>query len=161
LVVLVVEKDFSAIPKAPLIQEALKNGGVALLASSESAARAWMGDVGSPAIETEKQKTVVVAGDLKVDLDRCELTWGSREIAASDQEMRLLHVLARDSPSVTTFETLSLEVWGYASYGGTGAARSAVKRLRKKLQQWGTDLHIEAVRGVGFRLRFPSLRRDN
>jgi DNA-binding response OmpR family regulator len=45
------------------------------------------------------------------------------------------------------------QAWGYDFVGGVRAVDSAVKRLRKKIDQINPGLKvIETVRGIGYRL---------
>jgi DNA-binding response OmpR family regulator len=67
-------------------------------------------------------------------------------------EFDLLHYLLANTGRVLTRARLLEQAWGYDFAGETRAVDSAVKRLRAKLRLAGAD-PIEAVRGVGYRLK--------
>ena len=69
-------------------------------------------------------------------------------------EFDLLQLLLTNAGRVLTRERLLEQAWGYAFVGDTRAVDSAVKRLRAKLRAASPEADaIEAVRGVGYRLK--------
>jgi two-component system catabolic regulation response regulator CreB len=94
-------------------------------------------------------------GSLRLDAERRTATFDGRPLALTKTEFDLLAILARAPGRVYTREQLVTRVWGdgYALEGRT--IDTHVKALRRKLAEVkgeGASL-IEAVRGVGFRLR--------
>ena len=51
------------------------------------------------------------------------------------------------------FADLTRRVWDRTYLGDADAVISAVKRLRRRLAAVAPQVHVESVRGVGFRLR--------
>jgi DNA-binding response OmpR family regulator len=69
-------------------------------------------------------------------------------------EFDLLHLFLLNPGIVLTRERLLEQAWGYDFVGDTRAVDSAIKRLRAKLRLASADADaIEAVRGVGYRLK--------
>lgn len=69
-------------------------------------------------------------------------------------EFDLLHRLLTNAGRVLTRERLLEQVWNYDFAGDTRAVDSAVKRLRAKLRRASGEADIiEAVRGIGYRMR--------
>lgn len=98
-------------------------------------------------------------GGLLLDVERRLVTVADAPIAdvpiaLTRLEFDLLHYLLLNAGRVLTRERLLEQAWGYDFAGDTRAVDSAVKRLRAKLRACSTDADvIEAVRGVGYRLR--------
>ncbi len=88
---------------------------------------------------------------LQLDGRRHSATWQGKSFHLTRIELRLLAVLTDDPGRVLSYADLTDLVWRTAYCGDIDRIRSAVKRLRAKLQATGADVAIEAVRGVGFR----------
>ena len=99
--------------------------------------------------------SVLVAGPIRVDLDRHEARLDGREILFSHRELQLLAYLIRKGGRVASSEEISNAVWGKRAATNTVAVH--IKRVRVKL---GDDSQhgnmIRTIRGVGYRLG-PSL----
>lgn len=99
--------------------------------------------------------SVLVAGPIRVDLERHEALLNGQEIVFSHRELQLLAYLIRQGGRVASPEEISDAVWGKRVATNTVAVH--VKRVRVKL---GDDPQhgnmIRTVRGVGYRLG-PSL----
>ncbi len=95
----------------------------------------------------------IQAGDLTVDLARCEADWNGVELNLTTLELRLLHALALHAGQVLSREQLLEQVWGYDYYGDLRAVDAAIKRLRAKLREAVPETEIiSTVRGVGYKL---------
>jgi DNA-binding response OmpR family regulator len=93
-------------------------------------------------------------GSLSLDVERRLVTIGDAPLDLTRLEFDLLHYLLLNAGRVLTRERLLEQAWGYDFAGDTRAVDSAVKRLRAKLRAHSTAADaIEAVRGVGYRLR--------
>ncbi|MGH9195572.1 MAG: winged helix-turn-helix domain-containing protein [Acidimicrobiia bacterium] len=91
------------------------------------------------------------AGGLRIDVTKHRVLWGPRELPVSDRELAMLATLSAEPGRARTFAELD-EPEGGKWLGDTERVHSAVKRLRKKLADAGSDARIESVRGYGFRL---------
>jgi DNA-binding response OmpR family regulator len=91
---------------------------------------------------------------LVLDRDSRTATIEGTPIDLTRLEFDLLHHLLLNAGRVLTRERLLEEAWGYDFAGNTRAVDSAIKRLRAKLKDCGTESDlIESVRGIGYRLR--------
>jgi DNA-binding response OmpR family regulator len=98
-----------------------------------------------------EEPTVLDVGPVELDLMTRRVKVGGGEIALTPREYRLLEVFMRHPDQVLSREQLLAHAWGYAVEPGTNVVNVYVSALRKKLG----DEAIEAVRGVGYRLRVP------
>jgi DNA-binding response OmpR family regulator len=92
-------------------------------------------------------------GALRLDPDRRVATWGERVLDLPARAFDLLVALSTDPGRTWTFADLTSQVWDRAYLGDADAVISAVKRLRRLLAAAAPQVHVESVRGVGFRLR--------
>lgn len=89
---------------------------------------------------------------LVIDSARSVARWRGREVPLTDLEHDLLLQLTAEPLQVWTYEALHQAVWRNRHLRGTADVHSLVKRLRRKLDELGTTVTIDAVRGTGFRL---------
>ncbi|MEV6281111.1 winged helix-turn-helix domain-containing protein [Kribbella sp. NPDC051770] len=89
---------------------------------------------------------------LTIDSHRSVAQWRGREVPLTDLEHDLLTRLMTAPVKVWTYEELHQAVWRNRDLRGTADVHSLVKRLRRKLDELGTTVTIDAVRGTGFRL---------
>jgi DNA-binding response OmpR family regulator len=97
----------------------------------------------------DRDRTVVVAGSLTLDVARRQARLGEVVAELSDREFRLLHHLVRHQGEVVSRERLLSDVWGYHFDPRSNVVDVCVRRLRKKL---GQEAPIETVRHGGYRL---------
>lgn len=67
-------------------------------------------------------------------------------------ELNLLCYLAKNKNRAVGREELLNRVWGFESEADTRATDDCIKRVRKKLLNAGSKLHIETVWGFGFKI---------
>ncbi len=104
--------------------------------------------------EVETVRVLTGRGGLRLDVEKHEAFVGDTLVPLTKLEFDLLHMLLLNSDLVLTRERLLEEVWGYDFAGDTRAVDSAIKRLRARLRSIDPQVDaIEAVRGVGYRLR--------
>ena len=101
---------------------------------------------------------VATIGDLSIELAKREVTIGGRPISLRTKEFDLLVALARDQGVVLTRERLLESVWGYEVDAETRTVDVHVNHLREKLA--GSNVAIETVRGVGYKLVAPEPARS-
>jgi hypothetical protein len=98
---------------------------------------------------------------LTIDSVRGVAQWRGGEVPLTELEQNLLARLMTEPLRVWTYEVLHQAVWRNGHLRGTADVHSVVKRLRRKLDELGTTITIDAVRGTGFRLadhQRPGLR---
>lgn len=89
---------------------------------------------------------------LTIDPSRSVARWRDREIQLTELEQELLARLLSSPLRVWSYDALHRTVWRDRDVRGTGDVHSVVKRLRRKLDDLGAAVTIDAVRGIGFRL---------
>ena len=95
----------------------------------------------------------IEVGPLRIDPRRREALLDGRALELRAREFDLLAALAREPGAVLGREALLEDVWGTDFPGETRTVDVHVSELRKKLGPDGPA--IEAVRGIGYRLRSP------
>ncbi|HEY7202351.1 MAG TPA: winged helix-turn-helix domain-containing protein [Candidatus Dormibacteraeota bacterium] len=144
LLVLVIG-DTGALPASVLAGLTAAGAMVARFPTSSAAAE-WLSRVPGPS-------RMLRVGGLELDRDARAAQWGGGEMDLTDQEFDLLLALA-DAPGRTmAFRELDRRVWGDRHRRDTQRTRSAVKRLRRKLETTGAGCTVRAVRGFGFQLQ--------
>ncbi len=101
-----------------------------------------------------ERQNVLTLGALRLDrLSRvAEVDGRAAELTA--REINLLEYLMRSPGRVSTRTQILEHVWGYDFEPQTNMVDVCIQRLRKKLEL-PDSVAIEAVRGVGYRLRKP------
>ena len=89
---------------------------------------------------------------LTIDRLRSVARWRGREMPLTELEHDLLTRLVSAPLRVWSYDALHQAVWRDRNLRGTADVHSVVKRLRRKLDELGTTVTIDAVRGIGFRL---------
>ena len=102
--------------------------------------------------EERPQAPVLHAGPLAIDVRARLVTLDGRELQLTPKEFDLLALLAREPGAVVSRSEILEQVWGTTWYGHSKTVDVHVTGLRRKL---GDPGWIEAVRGVGLRLRVP------
>lgn len=92
------------------------------------------------------------AGDLAIDSGRREVRVKGALIDLRTQEFEVLLVLARRPGQVFSREKLLELAWGYDFYGQTRTVDVHVAQLRRKLSTGSSDVRIETVTGIGYKL---------
>jgi two-component system KDP operon response regulator KdpE len=101
-----------------------------------------------------RSEPILVAGDLKVDLDRHLVFVGDREVHLTPHEYHLLSYLMRHAGKVLTHPQLLKEVWGAAYKEERAYLRVYMAQLRRKLEaDPARPRHLMTEPGVGYRLR--------
>lgn len=102
------------------------------------------------------QETEILFGPdgLELDVDCRTASIGGVTIDLTRLEFDLLHHLLLNAGRVLGREQLLESAWGYDFVGNTRAVDSAIKRLRAKIRASSNNAElIEAVRGIGYRLK--------
>jgi two-component system, OmpR family, alkaline phosphatase synthesis response regulator PhoP len=100
----------------------------------------------SPAVEQ------LYFDDVTVDFARMEATRGSRAVALTPQEFKLLKYFAQHPQRVLSRDQLLSDVWGYNSYPSTRTVDSHILTLRQKLERDpGAPAHFITVHNAGYK----------
>ncbi len=95
---------------------------------------------------------IIRIGDLRIDLDSCEVRAAGKTVELTFKEYELLKFLIRERGRVFTRETLLNKVWGYDYFGGDRTVDVHVRRLRSKIET-SEETYIETVRNIGYRFK--------
>jgi DNA-binding winged helix-turn-helix (wHTH) protein len=96
---------------------------------------------------------VVACAELVVDLRNYEAWQGTRRLALTPTELRLLGVLVAAQGDVVTKHDLQKAAWGSAGAHDDNRLQAHMRRLRHKLaRSEHRAAGVRTVRGVGFRL---------
>ena len=107
---------------------------------------------GTTSIDVAAAPTVLVTGDLRLDLGARRAWRGEEQLELTRKEFDLLARLVRDAGRVVSRETLMSDVWDENWFGSTKTLDVHIASLRRKLgEQPEEPRYIETVRGVGFR----------
>ncbi len=101
-----------------------------------------------------ERQNVLTAGPLKLDRLSRVAQLDGREVELTSREFNLMEYLMRAPGRVYTRTQILEHVWGYDFDPQTNMVDVCIQRLRKKLAL-PEHVAIEAVRGVGYRLRKP------
>lgn len=100
----------------------------------------------------------LAVGDLVLDPSTREVRAGSDEPALTATELAILELLLRRSPAVVDRRTIAVQVWDQeADAVGSNTIEVHIARLRSKIA--GASVHIETVRGAGYRVVADGARR--
>lgn len=92
-------------------------------------------------------------GDLRLELDTCQLTCGQRAVRLSRKEFAMMEKLMANREKVVTKEQLLLSVWGYESEAEDNNVEVYISFLRKKLKHLKSSVHIKTLRMLGYLLQ--------
>jgi two-component system alkaline phosphatase synthesis response regulator PhoP len=129
--------------------------GVAeMLARVNAVLRRAMEAAGAAAQEhgEEPEENVIIAGDLKIYPDKYEVLLGGEPITLRPKEFEVLLYLVQRPGTVVTRDDLMNVVWGFDYVGGQRTVDVHVSSLRKKLEMNQQTVHIDSIRGVGYKL---------
>ena len=96
---------------------------------------------------------ILVAGPVRMDVDRHTVAVDGAEVAMPLKEFELLELLIRNEGRVLTRGQLIDRVWGADYVGDTKTLDVHVKRLRSKIEaDPAKPEHLVTVRGLGYKL---------
>ncbi|MHB8681407.1 MAG: winged helix-turn-helix domain-containing protein [Acidimicrobiales bacterium] len=129
-----------------------------LVARMRAVLRRAAGEEGDRA-QGQQQRTVIEAGDVKVDPDRHRVFVRGTEVVLRRKEFELLLLLVENAGRVLTRDTLIDRVWGSDYVGDTKTLDVHIKRLRNHVEaDPSAPAMITTVRGVGYRFEVPGTR---
>jgi two-component system alkaline phosphatase synthesis response regulator PhoP len=105
-----------------------------------------------PVVQEEESASNITLGELKIYPEKYEVTLGGELITLRPKEFEVLLYLARKPGVVMTRDDLMNAVWGFDYIGGQRTVDVHVSSLRKKLELDPGSVHIDSIRGVGYKL---------
>ena len=91
-------------------------------------------------------------GNTTLDLSTSILSCGGKSIRLSDREFDLMRFLLQSRERNLSKEVLLVRIWGFESNATENHVEVYVGFLRKKLQNIGSNIRIEAIRRQGYHL---------
>ena len=91
-------------------------------------------------------------GNTALDLSSCTLICGENSVRLSAKEFDIMRFLLQSKDAVLSKGVILAKVWGYDSNAVENHVEVYVGFLRKKLAAIGSNVRIEAVRRLGYRL---------
>ena len=91
-------------------------------------------------------------GNTALDLSSCTLICGENSVRLSAKEFDIMRFLLQSKDAVLSKEVSLAKLWGYDSNAVENHVEVYVGFLRKKLAAIGSNVRIEAVRRLGYRL---------
>jgi DNA-binding response OmpR family regulator len=95
---------------------------------------------------------LLVVGDVRLDLDRRQVSKGEQELDLRYKEFELLSLLVANAGEVVTRAEIFDKVWGTDWLGDMRTLDVHIRWLREKIEDDPGDPHyIQTARGVGYR----------
>jgi two-component system response regulator RegX3 len=102
--------------------------------------------------EVELVPDVIEGGDVRMDVERHEVTVRGEPVRLALKEFELLELLLRNAGRVMTRGQLIDRIWGSDYVGDTKTLDVHVKRLRSKIERNpGEPKQLVTVRGLGYK----------
>ncbi|HLT60632.1 MAG TPA: response regulator transcription factor, partial [Microlunatus sp.] len=102
--------------------------------------------------DVELVPDVVEAGNVRMDVERHEVSVNGERVKLALKEFELLEMLLRNAGRVMTRGQLIDRIWGADYVGDTKTLDVHVKRLRTKIEaDPANPQHLITVRGLGYK----------
>ena len=101
--------------------------------------------------KNEKNTDEMAFGDLSVDVSSFSCRVLDSELKLTKTEFQVLSLLLSNPEKAVSRDKLLSDIWGYSEVE-TRVTDDTMKRLRKKLKDAGSSVHIETIWGFGFKL---------
>ena len=101
--------------------------------------------------KNEKSTDEMAFGDLSVDVSSFSCRVLDNELKLTKTEFQVLSLLLSTPEKAVSRDKLLSNIWGYSEVE-TRVTDDTMKRLRKKLKDAGSRVHIETIWGFGFKL---------
>ncbi len=100
----------------------------------------------------QKDTSVKIRGNCKLDSKRMTLTCNDTVIDLSKNEFILLELLFEHYPNVVKREKILTEIWDADHFVEENTLNVTMSRVRKKLADLNADLKVVTVRSMGYKL---------
>ena len=101
--------------------------------------------------KNEKNTDEMAFGDLSVNVSSFSCRVLDNELKLTKTEFQVLSLLLSTPEKAVSRDKLLSDIWGYSEVE-TRVTDDTMKRLRKKLKDAGSRVHIETIWGFGFKL---------
>ncbi|MFC6119392.1 response regulator transcription factor [Macrococcoides bohemicum] len=96
--------------------------------------------------------TSIKIGNVELDQDTYELHIHQDTLYLPRKEFELLYYLVKHQPNIATREQLIEAIWGLDFEGDERTVDVHIKRIRKRLENYDTQMEIVTVRGLGYKV---------
>lgn len=100
-------------------------------------------------INAENELTI---GNLKLNQSYLEIACDTKTMTLPNKEFNLLFLLASHEKQVFSREECIERVWGFDYEGDDRTVDVHIRRLRNRLKKIGSNVTIETVRGLGYKV---------
>lgn len=102
-------------------------------------------------IVEQRPSSIVIAGPLRMDSLRNEVTIWGKTSRLTPTESKMLHFLAVNANDVCTTEQIVTHVWGYGAEGDASLIKAHIRHLRQKIEPDASNpRYIVTVPNVGY-----------
>ena len=98
----------------------------------------------------EEEEEIIELGDLKIEMDKVNVSKSGVKIELAKKEFELLCLLASRPGKVFTREEIFNKVWGMDVIVGNRTIDVHIRKLREKIG----ETYIKTVKGIGYKLEF-------
>lgn len=91
-------------------------------------------------------------GDVKINSDLKQVEFKGIDIGLTKMEFEVVYYLTVNKNRAVSRSELLDKIWGFENEVETRATDDAIKRIRKKLSDVGSNLKIDTVWGFGFKI---------
>lgn len=103
-------------------------------------------------VEDVEKSSVIVSGDLKIDLEKRQVTLNGKNIFFTAVEFDILSYLASYPGNVFSHRQIYEAVWKKEYYQDTANITAHIGHIRKKMEPDSRHpIYIQTVHGVGYR----------
>lgn len=95
---------------------------------------------------------VLTFGNLRLDATSYELSAPKGTTRLNNKEFQLMSCFLRSPKRVFSADELMEKIWGWDSRAEINVIWTNIAYLRRKMEQIGADVHIQSLRGVGYRI---------
>ena len=103
---------------------------------------------------TEKRDSMIVSGDLRLDVDNERVFVNGKEVSVTAKEFDVLHLLVTNANKVYSRERLLELIWGVDYPGDARTVDVHIRRLREKIEvNPSVPKYVQTKWGVGYYYR--------
>ncbi len=102
--------------------------------------------------KTQKKSDVLVCGDVTINPVGMVAKCRDKHIKLTNTEFLLLTYMVENQGKAISRDEMLTNVWGYESEVETRVTDDTIKRLRRKLNNFGSSVNIETIWGFGFKI---------
>lgn len=105
---------------------------------------------------TRRKGEVIMNGiqykDIFLDLERRTINKGEKSIRLNFKEYEIFKLFLLNDNQIFSKEDIIVKIWGYESDASDNNVEAYISFIRRKLKHLNSEVNIEAIRKVGYRL---------